>query len=246
MMDNHEDFYTQSAEMYDILSEQHWKTRENTFIESLYLMGINRGNWLNIGAGTGQELAILAQTFPNIHILAIEPSASMRIGLMTRLMMLPKIQHQVTVIADTFQNAILPKSFSAAIICGCIGYFDQNDRRLLWNKLANGLEEKGAILVDTMPFNTPCNISKIQLNSKKIGRHIYEIYLSGKPINEETIRWNMNFKIIEDDKVIRSFNIERDWYTFGIEQVIKEASREGLVHENINSSTVPMTILRHK
>ena len=177
MMDNHEDFYTQSAEMYDILSEQHWKTRENTFIESLYLMGINRGNWLNIGAGTGQELAILAQTFPNIHILAIEPSASMRIGLMTRLMMLPKIQHQVTVIAD---------------------------------------------------------------------RHIYEIYLSGKPINEETIRWNMNFKIIEDDKVIRSFNIERDWYTFGIEQVIKEASREGLVHENINSSTVPMIILRHK
>ncbi|MEN2735530.1 hypothetical protein WBU86_20200 [Escherichia coli] len=66
----------------------------------------------------------------------------MRIGLMTRIMMLPEIQHQVTVIADTFQNTILPKSFSAAIICGCIGYFNQNDRKILWNKLANGLEKK--------------------------------------------------------------------------------------------------------
>ena len=245
-MDNYEDYYTQSAEMYDILSEPHWETRKDTFIKSLKFMGVKTGNWLNIGSGTGQELSIIAQMFPDIHIFAIEPSASMRIGLMTRIMMLPEIQHQVTVIADTFQNTILPKSFSAAIICGCIGYFNQNDRKILWNKLANGLEKKGAILVDTMPFNTPCNISKILLNSKKIGNHIYEIYLSGKPIDQEAIRWNMNFKIIEDDKVIRNFNIERDWYTFGIEQVLKEASREGLVHENISSSTVPMAILRHK
>ncbi|TYY52110.1 class I SAM-dependent methyltransferase, partial [Klebsiella pneumoniae] len=110
------------AEMYDILSEPHWETRKDTFIKSLKFMGVKTGNWLNIGSGTGQELSIIAQMFPDIHIFAIEPSASMRIGLMTRIMMLPEIQHQVTVIADTFQNTILPKSFSAAIICGCIGY----------------------------------------------------------------------------------------------------------------------------
>ncbi len=32
-MDNYEDYYTQSAEMYDILSEPHWETRKDTFIK---------------------------------------------------------------------------------------------------------------------------------------------------------------------------------------------------------------------
>ncbi len=38
-MDNYEDYYTQSAEMYDILSEPHWETRERYIYRVLEVYG---------------------------------------------------------------------------------------------------------------------------------------------------------------------------------------------------------------
>ena len=64
--------------------------------------------------------------FPRHTYFAIEPSASMRIGLMTRIMMLLKHNTQVTVIADTFQNHST-KSFCPIIWLYRI--FNQNDRK---------------------------------------------------------------------------------------------------------------------
>ena len=238
------DYYIQSAEMYDILSDSHWNLREPSFVDTIKLINISEGNWINVGAGTGQELSIIAKTLPDVHLFAIEPSPSMRIGLMTRLMMLPEIQDRVTVIADSFQNATLPDSFSVATICGCIGYFDAQDRAKLWHRLANGLCDGGVVLADTMRVEQPQHVEEMKIASKTIGNLVYEIFLQGEHLNKETIRWDMRFKVIQDHHVLREFNIQRDWYAFGIQQVIDEASKEGFIPQIVNSSTVPMVILR--
>ncbi|CAM3703143.1 hypothetical protein VA7868_01467 [Vibrio aerogenes CECT 7868] len=239
------DYDALSAEMYDILSEAHWQQRQPSFTETLRQMNAPSGNWLNIGTGTGLELSMIAKTIPDIHLFAIEPSAAMRVGLMTRLMMQPEIQHRVTVIADSFQDADLPSSFSAATVCGCIGFFDETDRAALWQRLARNICHDGAILVDTMMVDHPQRVETMKVGSKQIGQQTYEVYLQGEPGSQTMMHWTMTYKVIRNHQVQREFKIERDWRAFGIGQVIDEAAREGFSGEIIPSSPVPTAILRY-
>jgi len=241
-----QDHYTQSAEWYDILSEQHWSTRHASVRNALRMGCLSANRVLDIGAGTGQALTVIAELYPQAEIHAIEPSASMRIGLMARILADAQLRKQVTVHPVDIAQATLPTDIDVVLVCGCVGFFDEATRQALWPRLAKSLTPAGAVLVDVMPLDKPQSIPESQVASVQVGQHRYDIRLSGQPIenDSESIRWHMRFVQSDGTQPIRNFTIERNWRAFGLQKVLDEAGAAGFRAEPLTNSPVPAALLR--
>jgi len=238
------DHYVQSAEVYDILSAQHWSGRGDSIRLALQSLHNPSGIVADIGAGTGACVRLIAETLPDARILAIEPSASMRVGLMARILLDDDLRSRVTVIATSVQETELPETISAALVCGCIGYLDQKNRAELWRKLAACLSPEGFVLADVMQIDQPRAVSPVKAASTNIGEQRYEIWLSGAPGQGDLMLWDMRCDVLRNDEIVRTFNVTREWHTFGIGQLIDEAKACGFHAELIANSPVPAAILR--
>ncbi|NHF68384.1 class I SAM-dependent methyltransferase [Xanthomonas hortorum] len=241
-----QDYYTQSAEWYDILSEQHWKARHASVSAALRAACPDARVVLDIGTGTGMALKLIADALPLADIHAIEPSASMRIGLMARILADAQLRSRVTVHPADIAQARLPAGIDVALACGCIGFFDPPTRRALWPRLAAALAPAGVVLVDVMPLDRPQSIPESQVADVQVGRHRYQIWLSGQPAgaDPELIRWRTRFGQSDGATQLRSFAIEREWRAFGLDTVVDEAAAAGFTAERLTDSPVPAVLLR--
>ena len=243
---SHLDAYAQSAEMYDILSEQHWTSRRHSIVAALQPFGPEVKTVLDIGAGTGMALNLLTEVFPDAHVHAIEPSASMRIGLMTRILADTRLRRQVTVHPSDIAGAILPSDIDIALVCGCVGFFDVPARQALWPRLAAALRPGGAALVDVMPISEPQEVPAFRAASAAVGQHRHDIWLSGEPVADrpDIMRWHTRFEQRDGETLIRHFSIERDWHTFSLDSLLEEAAGAGFCAERLADSPVPAALLR--
>lgn len=240
-----QDAYTQSAEWYDILSAQHWRARNDSMLQTLRAARPDAQLVIDVGSGTGVALPLIAQAYPQADIHAIEPSASMRIGLMTRILADAHLRRQVTVHPHGIADATLPSGIDVALICGCVGFFDEATRKALWPRLAAALAPGGVVLVDVMPLDKPQPVPESRVASSDVGRHRYDIWLSGQPVEQEPelIRWHMRFEQHGGETQIRSVPIQRDWRAFGLDKIIDEAAGAGFASERLTNSPVPAALL---
>jgi SAM-dependent methyltransferase len=241
-----QDPYIQSAEIYDILAEPHWAARRPSFAEALRrMMPCGAGLVLDVGAGTGQCVQSIADTLPQARIHAVEPSVSMRVGLMTRVLADADLRRRVTVHPSTFEDALLPNNFDGALICGCIGYFDKPARARLWKRVAACLAPSGAVLVDVMPVQEPCEVPEARVASTRVGDHRYDVWLRGTPAGRaDLMRWDMCFEQFEGEACVRRVSIQREWHAFGLAQLLREAAHAGFESETLADSPVPAALLR--
>ncbi|HBQ1984121.1 class I SAM-dependent methyltransferase [Klebsiella pneumoniae] len=240
------DAYTQSAEMYDILSEQHWQSRRASVLNGLQTTCPDAKTILDIGSGTGMALDVVMEAFPGAQVHAIEPSASMRIGLMTRILTDTRLRQQVTVHPCDIAQATLPAGIDIALVCGCVGFFEVPVRKELWSQLASLLTPNGAVLVDVMPISEPQQVSEFRAASVEVGEHRYDIWLSGQKVEDEPeiMRWHTRFEQHDGEVKIRSFSVERDWRTFSLDILIDEAAEAGFKALLLPDSPVPAALLR--
>lgn len=238
------DHYIQSAEMYDMLSEPHWAARRSSVKAALAGLSDTRGIVLDVGAGTGRCVQVIAEAMPEARIHAVEPSASMRVGLMTRILLDPDLRRRVTVFSESFQQSLLTEKIAAAVICGCIGYFDADERAELWRKVAYQLEPGGFVLADVMSIDRPQHIAEMRIASVDVGEQRYDTWLQGRPGSDDIIHWTMRFDVLHVDTVVRTFSIEREWRAFGLDQLIDEAAAAGFIAERLPDSPVPAAVFR--
>jgi len=237
------DHYVESAEMYDILSEGHWQARRDSVTGVLRRARLGPDDWIvDVGSGTGPSVAVIAEALPSNPILAIEPSASMRVGLMTRLLSTPGLRQRVSIRAATYGDALLPDTVGIFTVCGCIGYFDADERAFLWKDIARRLAPSGMALVDVMPLSAPIEVEEYKIASASVGSNRYDIFLRGRPVDHEVIHWSMRFEEFDGSRLLRRFAIERDWRAFGLDLLLKEAAREGLSAKILDDSPVPTAI----
>jgi hypothetical protein len=240
------DHYIQSAEIYDILSEAHWAARRPSVAQALArMMPSGAGLMLDVGAGTGLCVKTIADTLPQARIHAVEPSASMRVGLMTRVLADADLRRRVTVHPTAFEHALLPPRLDGAMICGCIGYFDKSARSRLWQRLATCLVSSGAVLVDVMPVQEPCVVPHTRIASVPVGEHRYDVWLRGTPMGRaDLMRWDMCFEQFEGDACVRRVSVQREWHAFSLAQLLREAAQAGFQSETLADSPVPAALLR--
>lgn len=232
------DHFVQSAELYDLLSEPHWQARRASFGAVLDRLGDARVV-LDIGTGTGPYLAQLAAALPAAQIHAIEPSASMRVGLMSRILADASLRRQVTVHPVGIEHAALPDAVDFAMVCGCIGFLGQDERVRLWRRLAVCLSPDGAVLADVMPVDRPQVVEDWLAVSTTVGMYRYDVWLSGAPVDEDVIRWTMRFEQWSGALLVRRFQVERNWCAFGLDRLMQEAAWAGFRAEPLEADSVP-------
>lgn len=239
-----EDHYVQSAEMYDMLAESHWSSRRASVVAFLESVGPKAQVVVDVGAGTGHCVMLAAEVLPDARIHAIEPSPSMRVGLMTKILADPDLRRRVDVYPASFQNAPLPQDADIVLICGCVGYLDKDERQEMFRRVAACLSPQGVVLIDVMPLEQPQVVPQTKLPSVAVGSHTFDISLSGNPVEGTDItRWSMRFEQTASGVVIRSFEIDRDWHTFSLASLLEEAKAAGFRHQMLDGSPVPAALL---
>jgi len=238
------DPYTQSGEFYDILSEEEWNLRREAIASELKTVPVNAGPVIDVGAGTGQGVKLIAETLPTAQIIAIEPSAVMRVALMCRLMQSKELRQRVTVFPGRLQDIVLPERLAAVVILGTIGFINESDRQEMWRLLAKKLDPNGLIIVDIMIVNEPQPVSRRQAGRVRVGSYFYEVWIEGKPIDDKRMRWAVTYRVLDQHSVLRTFELEYDWFTFGLEQIAYETGNLGFNFTPLTETSLPTGVLR--
>jgi hypothetical protein len=134
-----------SAPFYDLFHDSGHVPKIRAALPPL-LAGV-RGNIVEIGAGTGLLTTSLADLTP-AEIFALEPSASMRAVLLSRLSSRPELLSRVTVLPCDALSIRLDEPAQAVVMINVMYAFEPDYRRRLWPVLA-GVLETGALLVFT-------------------------------------------------------------------------------------------------
>ncbi|AJK49667.1 hypothetical protein BGL_2c16000 [Burkholderia plantarii] len=237
------DPYVQSAELYDLLSETHWQARRASLAATLEQVR-DAEVVLDIGTGTGPYLPMLAAALPVARIHAVEPSASMRVGLMTRIVADAELRRRVSVQPVGFDDARLPARIDFAMVCGCLGFMDEAARARLWRRLAASLAPDARVLADLMPLDRPQVVDEMRAVSTEVGAHRYDVWLSGAPAGDDRVRWTTRYEQWDGEHLVRRFTVERDWHAFALTRLIDEAAVAGLQAQRLDASPVPAVLLR--
>ena len=238
------DPYALSAEFYDVLSEQQWRIRREPIATALRAAPVAAGPILDVGAGTGPCVRVIAEAVPTAAIVAVEPSPAMRAALLCRILQDPSLRERVTVLAGRLEEVTLPPRLSAAVICGTIGYFSPDARRALWRDLAQRLAPGGVVVVDVMMLDRPRPVPPTRVAATRVGDQDYEVWLAGEPASATLMHWTLTYRVRRGERLVRSFQAEHDWHTFGLDLVAEEAARAGFRFAPLAEALIPAGILR--
>ncbi|WP_330456381.1 methyltransferase domain-containing protein [Streptomyces sp. NBC_00820] len=216
------DYYTPTAEFYDLVGGQHWAHSDPALASALTGIDTGHGPVLDLGAGTGRATEVIARALPDAHILAVEPSPAMRTALTSRVVRSEDLRPRVTVIAATAQEVDLPERLSAAVICGVAGYLDREERGELWGRLLRRLPAGAPIIVELMALRTPQPVAPMRIARQRLGEQEYEAWLTGEPCGADRMRWSATWRVLRNGELVREVDVSHEWYTFGIEDLAAE------------------------
>lgn len=216
------------AEFYDIAGLRYWKPRAPVVTKALAGARDLGLPIVDIGAGTGLAIELIGTELSEVPIIAIEPAASMRAVLTSRLLTCPEIARRVTIEPSTFAETSLPAQIGGVIACGVIGYLTPAERDYLWKLLAERLPPGGRAVVEGVPFPVARTIRPVRLGWAKLGPRTHEIWMGSKPAADGRIELSTTCRVLQDGHLLReSVGIQR-WYAVGMDDITAEAASAGL------------------
>ena len=188
-----------SVPFYDLFHESGHVPRIRASLPPL-LAGVRR-TILEIGAGTGLLTTSLADLTPG-EIFALEPSASMRGVLLSRLSSRPELLSRVTVLPCDALSVRLDEPAQAVVMINVMYALEPDYRRRLWPVLAGVLETRGLLVVTWRDGGPPAPHPLRELESRQVGRHTYTVLSEILDSDEEACRARYLHRITEGGKVI--------------------------------------------
>lgn len=217
------DYYTPSAEFYDMVAVRHTASSGPPLARVLASVDTSHGPIVEIGAGTGRVTEVIAATLPGADIIAAEPSATMRAILTSRIAGDPDLRRRVTVTDDSAQNLRLPDRVSAVVIFGVAGHLTPTERTALWRRLSERLPPGGPIIVELMGVHAPRHIPPVMSLRETIGRQTYEWWIGGEPASGDAMRFTTTWKVLRDGRTVREVGDSYLWHTIDVAQLAREA-----------------------
>ncbi|WP_370349527.1 class I SAM-dependent methyltransferase [Catenulispora sp. EB89] len=192
--------YSVTAEFYDILqAESDRRLAERRFAAAARSA---RVGVVDVGAGTGIGTEVLlARSAAPVH--AVEPSAPMRVALLTRLAGLgADVRARVTVHSVPFQEAGLVQAADLVVCSNIAGVVPPPVRRALWRAAAAALVPGGLLLLEPPPPTVPDGPTIEDLPPVRVGPDIYSAQVCMRPERGLT-SVTYSYRVKRDDKVVR-------------------------------------------
>jgi hypothetical protein len=220
------DPYAPVAEYVDLMSRPFWESA-GTVLESV-LEDAGGDPLLDIGAGTGMGLARAAVLLPRHDIVAIEPSAALRIGLFARLSEDPALAARVTVLPVTVQEAVLPPRVGAVMGINMLGHLPPADRVALWERLAVALDPGAPAVFTLQPPARPGRIAEQPFGEATVGARRYSASGAAEPAGPGQVRWRVTYRVHDTGTLVFEQTMENDWWVLDPAVIEDELRRAGL------------------
>ncbi len=217
-----------TAEFYDLLATTHWETFGLQLLDLLADVDPAAGPIVDLGAGTGVGLQYLRAAVPDASILAIEPSRAMRAALHTRLHLDADLCRVTTVDPRPWATADLPPQACALVASAALGHLDDADRDRLWRYIAERMPAGAPAVIELLPPERPVSIPHTRYRSLPVGSFVYEGWQQGEPVDERTIAWTMEYRVLDGDTVVAEYSVTSRYRCFGIDDVRDEITPYGL------------------
>ncbi|MBX9396604.1 class I SAM-dependent methyltransferase [Streptomyces sp. TRM72054] len=221
--DTTSDLYGAAAEFYDLLAAPAWARLGPLLRRALDGVDPKDGPLLDIGAGTGLSTEAAADAVPGAQVLAVEPSAGMRIALSTRLACRPALADRVTVTAGTVHDTRLPRRLCAAVALGVVGHLEPAERATLWRLLSERLTPGAPAVVDVLDRTAPPTRAPLRLATRRVGALTYESWSEGADEG-----WTLTYRVRDGETVVREHAVPLPWSGIGIDVLAEEATAAGL------------------
>ncbi len=231
------DPYAATAGAYDLFNAAARAGQMDALRAWLPLVGPRTGPVLDVGAGSGLNVAEVLERVPGVEVLALEPSAAMRSLLLTRIAARPDWYSRVTVRPEDFFSAPLPQQIGGAVLLGVLGHFDPGERLALLAELADRLPVGGAALIDLQAPESPRRIEPFEFTAASVGQLTYKVIGEAWPHEGEVMRWRMSYLTLEGERVLVEETTEHRYRHPAVNDVVQEATSVGLALERLGQST---------
>lgn len=202
MPSNSHDPYAVTATAYDLFSMSVRDDQVAALEALLPHIDTQEGPILDIGAGSGSNTTYLLEHLPEVRVLALEPSTSMRSLLLSKIAAHPEWFPRVTVRPEDFFSATLPQHVAGAVLLGVFGHFDPGERAALLAELADRLPVGGGAVVDLQYPERPERIEPYEFTVAQVGELSYRGIAQGWPVDDEQMRWEMTYLTLEGERIL--------------------------------------------
>ncbi len=203
-----EDGYRGAAAAYDLLAEPYTEKNDAALRAFLPRLDPAAGPVLDIGCGSGRDLAYLLDALPTAHVIGWEPSESLRAVAVGRLTARPEWRDRVTVRPEDALTAPLPAVLGGVLLRGVLGHFSPDERAMLWERLSAALPAGGAILFDLQPPEQPEEIAPYIFADAYLGALRYLGIAEGTALGGERMLWTMTYQTLDGDKLLEEQTAE--------------------------------------
>lgn len=223
-----DDAYTPNAEWYATLTAA-WMPETTTALRDL-LPSLSNGCAIDIASGIGSQIPTLRELGAD-HIYAVEPSAAMRVGLMTTIASDPDLRRRTTIVPLPFPAALphLPDTWRAAIMLNAIGHLSDENRFALWHAAAARLEPGGRLIISVQPPEAVTTIDWTDFGTVKVGTHSLHTRGRADPLDHQHVEWTMEWTLLDaESEPLETRRAHHPWRVVTQAELTREAIAAGL------------------
>jgi len=222
------DFYEANAEWYAALIAS-WREGTDAVLRDM-VGSLGGGDVVDIASGVGTALPVLRSLGAG-RLFAVEPSRSMRAGLMTTIASDPELMRRTTVVAGGVLEALdeLPQRWSAAVLLNAVGHLSDSDRRQLWVALGERLEPGARFVLSLQPPQQVTVVPWTDFGSVRIGERELRSRGRAEPVDDTHVLWTMEWSLLDaTGALLETRTAEHAWRVLTADVLTEEAASVGL------------------
>lgn len=239
------DPYAATAEFYDLVAVPLWERKGSVLAAALRQARPDLGPILDIGAGTGLSTEAVADAVPDAKVIAVEPSAAMRIALATRIAV-RGLTDRVTIVADPVGALAFPDRLGGAVVYGVLGHLPAADRTRLLTTLGERLAPGAPAVVELLDETAPPTPAPTRIARVPVGEHHIEVWSRGSEYEPDqqqggSVRWTLTYRLLHRNTVLRTVESPMPWADYDLAALRAEAWRAGLRCTRVAPDTALLT-----
>jgi len=194
---------------------------------------IVRHGVLDVGAGTGLALAEAALLVPDVPILAVEPSPSMRAALFCRLVDDVSLRERTTVLPCNVEQLDVDGVADLVLCLGTSPCFPPAYRPDIWTALHRAMVTGGALILDKPEPSEPAVVAATELGRIRIGQYTLVSSRRGEPAGQRQW-WDVTYTLLDpDEKPVAEESEEHYTWPVKVEELTAELALAGFALRGI-------------